>query len=475
MTCLWSVLLLSLTVGLASCTVGPTYQPPTPHLPATWSAAQAAEISTEAATLAQWWSSFDDPSLTALMTRAMHANHDLRLAVARVREVRATRGVVAADRQAQVQTSAAYSRNRRSTNALALPANLPTDSVERENDVFQVGFDARWELDLFGAVRRSIEAAEADIAAATAAQAGVLVSLAGEVARQYLELRGAQTQLAITRKNLTAQQDTLGLTQVRLQAGLSTDLDVARAEAQVATTAAQIPSLERQITQGMHRLSVLLGQEPEALGSALSPPAPVPPPPPRLFVGLPVALLERRPDLRQAERALAAATARVGAATAELYPRLSLTGMLGLQSFQLTDLAQPGSQVWSLGPAIRWPLFDAGRIRATIQVQDARQEQALIRYEQAVLNALEEVENALVAYSTEVQRHHTLGLAVESNRRAVSLANTLYTRGLADFLNVLQAESALFTVENQYILSHTALSTSVVALYKALGGGWEVQ
>jgi NodT family efflux transporter outer membrane factor (OMF) lipoprotein len=345
--------------------------------------------------------------------------------------------------------------------------------LERDSDLFQIGFDARWELDLFGGVRRAVEAAEADIDTALAEHQAVLVTLLGEVARNYLELRGAQAQLAITRDNLAAQQDTLDLSRIRFQAGLSSDLDVARAEAQVATTAAQIPTLERQTRQAIHRLGVLLGQGPGTLMAALSSTAPVPPPPPEVAVGLPAALLQRRSDIRRAERALAAATARIGVATADLYPRLALTGMLGLQSMQLSDLSQTASQFWAFGPSIRWPLFDAGRIRANIRVHDARQEQALIRYEQTVLTALEEVENALVAYRQEQVRQRSLAAAMAAHRRAVTLANELYTKGLSDFLTVLEAQRSLLAAESQLVQSNAALASHVVALYKALGGGWE--
>lgn len=276
----------------------------------------------------------------------------------------------------------------------------------------------------------------------------MLVSLLGEVARNYLELRGAQAQLAITQDNLAAQQDTLALSRIRFQAGLSSDLDVARAEAQVATTAAHIPDFERQARQTIYRLGVLLGQEPGTVLAELSSTAPLPPHPPEVAVGLPAELLQRRPDIRRAERALAAATARVGVATADLYPRLALTGILGLQSVQLLDLPKAASQFWAFGPSIRWPIFEAGRIRANIHVQDALQEQALTHYEQTVLTALEDVENALLAYRKEQVRQRARAAAVEAQR-------------------------TLLAAESQLVQSNTALSLHVVALYKALGGGWE--
>jgi multidrug efflux system outer membrane protein len=473
----WAV--LGCVAVLSSCTVGPTYRPPIPAVPTTWSEAQEGSVSTQPAPLTQWWSTFNDALLTTLITRAVASNLDLRLAMARVHEARAVRSVVAPDSQPQVAASGAYTRLRRSTNTVSLPTDPASASLAnllaRDSDLFQIGFDARWELDLFGGVRRAVEAAEADIDAALAEYQTVLVTLLGEVARNYLELRGAQAQLAITRDNLAAQQDTLDLLRIRFQAGLSSDLDVARAEAQVATTASQIPAFGSQVRQAIHRLGVLLGQEPGTLLTALSSTAHLPPPPPEVAVGLPAELLQRRPDIRRAERALAAATARIGVAAADLYPRLALTGMLGLQSMQLADLPQTASQFWSFGPTIRWPIFDAGRIRANMRVQDARQEQALIRYEQTVLTALEDVENALVAYRQEQVRQRSLTAAVQAHQRAVALANELYTKGLADFLNVLEAQRLLLAAESQLAQSNTAQSSHAVALYKALGGGWEQQ
>jgi NodT family efflux transporter outer membrane factor (OMF) lipoprotein len=246
-----------------------------------------------------------------------------------------------------------------------------------------------------------------------------------------------------------------------------------QAAAQLATTQAQVPTLETSLKQGIHRLGVLLGQDPGALLPELSREAPIPPTPPEVPVGLPADLLRRRPDVRRTERQLAAATARIGVAVADLFPKLSLTGSLGLQSDQLANLPLGSSRFWSLGPSLSWPVFDAGRIRANIQVQNTREAQRLAQYTQAVLTALEEVENALVAYSREQVRRHKLTEAVEANQRAVELANELYIRGLGDFLNVLEAQRSLFASQSGLVESEAMVSSNVVALYKALGGGWE--
>jgi NodT family efflux transporter outer membrane factor (OMF) lipoprotein len=462
----WSI--CGIILLLSGCTVGPTYHPPAVSVPPTWSKTPAGGVTSQPAANTQWWVVFADTTLNTLIDDAVQANLDLRLAAARVREARALRGVTAAGKWPTVESSGVYTRSRSSENV------APQGAISRgDTDLFQLGFDAGWELDVFGGVRRAVEAAEADIAAAEAERYAVLVTLLGEVTRNYVELRGLQRQLAITQANIAAQQETLDLTQARFQAGLSSALDVSRATAQVATTAAEVPRLESALKQTMHRLSTLLGQAPGSLSALLSQVDTLPSPPPEVPAGLPSDLLRRRPDVRRAERQLAAATARIGVATAEIFPRFSLTGLLGVQSVQLSTLVQDASQFWSIGPTIRWPVFQAGRIRANIEVQNARQEQALLRYEQAVLTALEEVENALVAYAKEQGRRQALAAAVSANQRAVELANELYINGLVDFLSVLEAQRSLFSSQSQLVQSDTAVSTDVVALYKALGGGWQ--
>lgn len=477
--------------ALTGCTVGPNYKRPAVAVPASF----AAESSTTqpSVDLARWWTTFNDPALDALIDRAVASNLDLRLATARLREARALRGVAGADLFPDVNVSGSYTRSRASENAFdfdgagggtggggngggANPGfgNFAVPGEER--DLYQAGFDANWEVDVFGRVRRSVEAANADIGAAVEGRRDALVTLLAEVARNYVEVRGFQRRIDIARANLKTQQDTLELTGARFKAQLISELDVTRADAQVATTAAQIPALEAQRNQAAHRLAVLLGQEPGALLNELFSAAQptIPSGPPEVPVGLPSDLLRRRPDVRRAERELAAATARIGVATADLFPRFSLTGSLGLQSEEFNDLASLDSRFFSIGPSVSWPVFDAGRIRSNIRVQDARQEQALVRYEQSVLTALEDVENALVGYGKERQRRTSLQRAVDANRRSVEMATQLYDRGLTDFLDVLEAQRALFASEDALVQSDRTISTNLVALYKALGGGWEL-
>jgi len=481
----WAIsqrLALAMMLVVAGCTVGPNFQPPQPDVPTHWSAYAAAPPATTSVgapappsvavqtpvSVSQWWQTFNDSELDTLIARATQTNLDLRLAQERILQARAARGVAAAALWPTVNTTGAYTRSQAS-GGTGGPTGAPQSS-----DLFKAGFDASWEVDIFGGVRRSVEAATADMQAAIEDHRDVLVTLLAEVASNYLQLRGAQRQLGIAQRNLEAQQHTAEITRKRLIGGLAAGLDVANAEAQAATTAAQIPLLETQAQQAIYSLSVLLGLEPTALDPALATASPIPVTPPEVPVGLPADLLRRRPDIRRAETQIHAAMARLGVATADLFPRFSLTGSGGLASNTLQALGNWSSRFWSIGPSVSWPLFDAGRIRANIQVQDALTQQALTQYQKTVLTALQDVDNALVAYAKEQTRRQALADAVAANRRAVDLANRLYTQGLTNFLNVLEAERSLYTTEDALVQSHRNISLDLVALYKALGGGWEL-
>jgi NodT family efflux transporter outer membrane factor (OMF) lipoprotein len=351
------------------------------------------------------------------------------------------------------------------------PDSQPT--FDRTQDYYQAGFDASWELDIFGGNRRAVEAANADITAVEEGRRDILVSLLAEVARNYLTLREAQARLSIAKENIQSQKGTVDLTQARFDAGLTSEFDVTRAKAQLAVTSSQVPALESSIAATIHRLSVLLGKDPAALYGELTSETPLPPTPPDVPMGVPSDLLRRRADVRQAERELAAATARIGEATADLFPKFSLTGNFGFQGNKLNDLTIGANQIWGFGPSISWPIFDAGRIRANINVQDARQEQALIAYEKAVKVSLEDVETSLVAYAKEQDRYKWLDTAVTAEKQSVALANERYVRGLSDFVNVLDAQRSLYLAQDQLVQSQTTVLLNLVTLYKALGGGWE--
>lgn len=460
------------------CTVGPNYQPPHMGVPDHFGATtQPAPV----VDLARWWTTFGDPQLESLIARAVEGNLDLKLAESRIREARALRGVVAAGAFAIVDANGSLRRSRTSENAFdrgaqGIGQNLggfaaPGDTT----NLFQAGFDAAWEIDVFGGVRREVEAAEADISARIEARRDTLMTLTAEVARNYLELRGYQQQIEIARRNVAIQQEAAEVAASKAKLAGGSELDVARAQATVASTQSLIPQIEALRDQAAHRLAVLIGREPRVLTSELTEIKRIAKGPPVVPPGLPSELLRRRPDIRQAEREIAAASARIGAATADLYPRFSITAALGLQSEKFSSLGDWGSRFWNLAPGVSWNVFDAGRIRANIEVYSERERAALLQYQKTVLQALEEVENALVSYSKEQARHDLLKEAVERNRRAVDLAKILYQGGARDFLNVIDAERALALSEDQLVQSERLISTNLVALYKSLGGGWSAE
>ncbi len=458
------------SLALAGCTVGPDYHAPAPTLPAQWASrnmvraatTQPSVPTTQPAHVARWWQAFDDPTLTALEDQAAQGNLSVLQAESRLRQARAARAVAASGFWPSVNANGSYTRSR-------------TPGLVRANtsNFFQAGLDAAWELDIFGGTRRNIEAAEAGIQAAVEDRRDVLVSLAAEVAVDYVDLRALQQRLAIARGNLASQESTVALTQQQFKAGLVSALDVANAQAQVASTQAQIPGLEAQARQTIYALSVLLGDEPGTLTQQLSTTQPIPLTPPVVPVGLPSELLLRRPDIRRAEAQLHAATAQIGVATADLFPKFSLTGSLGLQSSELASFLNAGSRAWSFGPSATWNIFSAGAIQANIAVQKALAQQAGLTYRQTVLTALQDVDSALAAYGKEQERRQALTEAVAANRRAVDLALLLYRHGQTDFLNVLSAQSQLFSTEDALAQSNQTVATDLVALYKALGGGWE--
>jgi NodT family efflux transporter outer membrane factor (OMF) lipoprotein len=340
-------------------------------------------------------------------------------------------------------------------------------------DLWQGGFDASWEVDLWGGVKRSVESAAASSEAASEARRAALLSSLAEVARDYIQLRGVQTQLHIARDNVRTARQSLNLTQQRAAGGVTTDLDVANASAQLRTTLAQIPPLEQQEAELINALSLLLGQPPNALRADLAIPAPVPPVPPRVPVGLPSELARRRPDVREAEAQLHAATADIGVAQANFYPSLNLTGSFGLQSLQFGKVFDINSKQYALGPGLTIPIFQGGQLRSTLQLREAQQQEAAVNFQKTVLQAWHDVDNALTAYKAEQTRRDELILAVSDNQHALALAQSRYQEGVADFLTVLVAESSLLAAQLQLADSTTTVSSNLVALYKALGGGWE--
>ncbi len=466
----WSVcLLVPCFFLLWGCAVGPDFKSPKMPVPDQWVGAPKSpgiEVSASAdqtQDLVQWWKNFDDPALDSLIERAIASNLDLALAKSRIRQARAARGIVASGLWPQLDGSASYQRRHAAGVGGAGP----------ERNLFQIGLDAAWEIDVFGGIRRNVEASNADIQAAHEDRRDVLVSLVAEMGTSYALLRGTQQEIAIARRNLAAQRRTADITRKRYEAGFVSKLDVTNADAQAATTESLIPPLESTAAGTLYSMSLLLGQEPGSLTEELSTESPIPSTPPTVPVGIPSDLLRRRPDIRRAEAQIHAATARIGVATADLFPKFSLTGSLGFSS---TDLAMAlnwtQSRTWSFGPSVTWPIFQAGKILSNIEVQNALEEQALLTYQKVVLSALNEVETALVAYAKEREHYTALDEAVRNNRQAVDLSMQLYVAGRTDFLNVLNAQRSLFVSEEALAQSSRTLTTNLIAIYKALGGGW---
>jgi NodT family efflux transporter outer membrane factor (OMF) lipoprotein len=413
------------------------------------------------AQLGRWWQSFHDAELTSLIRRALGANLDLRSAEASLRQARASRGIIAGGLWPGLVASGDYTRS----GAGALSQNAFQNG-------FQNGFDSAWELDVFGGTRRNLESANANIQAARETLSNVQVTLVSEVALNYILLRGYQEQIEIAEENLKADQNTANLTHQKLAAGFASALDTSNAQAQVATTASAIPVLQTALRQTIYSISLLLAQPPTDLVSELSPPRPVPLTPPDVPVGLPSDLLRRRPDVRAAEAQLHAATAQIGVAVSDFFPKFSLTGSINYQSDLLRTLFSTGTRAWSAGPQVTWPILQGGSIASNVQLQKALRDQAYINYHKIVLTALQDVENALVALANEREHHKILAEAYAQNRRALDLSQQLYSQGNADFLTVLVAERSLYSSQSALAQSKESISTDLVALYKALGGGW---
>ncbi len=454
-------------VFLSGCAVGPNYKRPQTSVANSFANAPTNVVSLDEAALATWWKEFNDGRLDRLVDRAITNNHDLRIATANLKEARALRRLTTFDLAPTVQANAGYA------NSLLSKAAAPpgTSRDAREMELYDAGFDATWELDLFGRVRRSVQAASAQVGSVEATRFDMLVSVIAEVARNDFELRGVQNQLAVARKNADVQTETLKITQSRLDGGRGTDFDVSRSRSLLNLTLSTIPPLEAAIQKTIYRIAVLTGQEPTALITELSTPEPLPSTMPALPLGDPAALLRRRPDIRAAERSLAAATAQIGVATGDLFPRVTFIGSVGFQADTFAGLGKSGGDRWNFGPRITWAALDLGRVQARIKAADARTEAALAFYERTVLTALEETEGALVDFGRERSRQQFLQTSAEASQKAADLAHQRYEGGVTDFLSVLDAERTLLEAQDRLASSQTLTATAFVAVYKALGGG----
>jgi len=496
---------------LASCAaVGPDFKHTDGFAPSSWfgtaSVAKAAQDSTPvpAPVDPNWWTLLRDDELTSLENRVAAGNLNVRLASIRFAESRSQRRIAGADQYPGLNGDGSYTREGVSNKGVlslfgggASSAATPTsfgslgssgNGVSGRSGAYpvgntgasippfslwQYGFDASWEVDFWGRVRREVESADAGVEVSAETRRGVVLDVTAELARDYVQLRGIQAQLAITQDNIGTEKESLALTQDRFRGGLTTELDVANAAAQLASTQAQIPTLEQQQDTQINAISLLLGEAPQALRAELVTAKPIPPVPPRVPVGLPSELARRRPDIRQAEAQLHEATADIGVAIGDFYPKVTLDGSFGFQALQFKNLGSWGAKQYGLGPTFSLPIFQGGRLRATLELRKTQQQEAALSYQQTVLQAWHDVNNALVAYAAEQRRHDALASSVAENRKAVELSRQRYRQGVADFLNVLESERALLQAQLALADSTTTESQNMVQLYKALGGGWE--
>jgi NodT family efflux transporter outer membrane factor (OMF) lipoprotein len=459
------LLILLITVVFGCLAVGPDYVRPDTTVNKDWNTklkSNSDKKKTDTNNLAVWWNVLGDPKLSSLIERAEKGNLDLKKAQAKIREARARRGVAKAGFFPTLNATGSANRSKSSD-----------DNGGTTNNLYAAGFDASWELDIFGGVRRSVEATQANLEASREDLRDVLVSLLAEVATNYVDVRTYQARLAVAEANLKSQEETYQLTVWQSQAGLTDELAVKQARYNLENTRSNIPTLRTGLEEAMNRIAVLLGEQPGKIHEELTKREHIPVTPLNIAVGVPAYVLRRRPDIRKAERNLASQTATVGVAVADLYPKFTLSGTIGLEALSTGNLFSSGSSTYGFGPSITIPLFAGGSIRQNIEVQSALQEQYLIAYETTVLNALEEVENALTAYAEEQNRKQTLTDAAAAAKQAAELAKNKYQSGLIAFSDVLDAERSLLSFEDELTKSEGTVTTNMISLYKALGGGWE--
>jgi outer membrane protein, multidrug efflux system len=456
---------LAVAATLAACAVGPDYHRPTVQTAPTFVEAEPALYSTDDS-IGPFWGQFNDDLLNGLVIEALSANHDLRIALAHLQQARALRTQAKLNLLPTVTSQGGFTRQQ-------YPAVESFGEGTLDQSYYNAGFDATWELDLFGRVRRGVEASRAAVEGQEATLHDAQVSVTAEVARTYFELRGEQAELAVLQRNAANQQQTVDLTNSQLDAGRGTELDTSRAKAQLDTTLATIPPLRASVEASIHRLSVLMGREPDALSAVLAPAGNLPELPKMAAVGDPAGLLRRRPDIRVAERQLAASTAQIGVAVGDLFPKVTFTGNFGFAAGDLAALGSSPSKTFLIGPSISWPAFDLGRVRARIAGARAGADADLAAYQQTVLKALEETENALVTHARARDRLVQLTAAAQESDTAAQIARARYEGGLVGFLDVLDAERAQLQAQDQLAQSRTDAATSLIAVYKALGGGWE--
>lgn len=464
-----ALLALGLAVSLSACAVGPDYATPAFDLPARWSDQKAQKKEPAPPQLAHWWERLNDRTLNSLMTTAVAGNLDVATAKAKIREARATYRQQVGGLFPQVDGSASITRGDNGSH-VASGGDITVGGLYTQ---YQAGFDASWELDLFGANRRGVEASKYAMQAAEDELRGTLLTLVGDIASNYVDARGYQARIALAQRTAASQRETEALTRTKLAAGAASAVDVANATGLAASTEANIPELRSALAQSIHRLSVLTGQPPGALTAVMSRGGAIPSPRLAVAKGVPADVLRNRPDVRQAERTLAQSTALVGQAEANRYPAVSLTGNLTTEGTKLGDLARGSSISWSYGPSLTVPIFTGGQLKAAVDIAAAQRDQSFLAYHAAILTALEDVENSVVALTQERLKAGKLGQSASSYREAARLSRALYQNGSTSFLEVLDAERSLYSAEDSLLVSRVAVATDYIALNKALGGGWD--
>jgi NodT family efflux transporter outer membrane factor (OMF) lipoprotein len=457
-----------LGILLSGCTAARRpYVQPLPPTPPEWSRDAGTAVAIDPERLARWWEGFGDPILTQVLQQTAAGSLDVKTALSRVREARAQVMIARSNRMPAVSAGLSGAASHTSTEARG--------GIDTEDDVqqsFSVGLDAAWELDVFGERRSGIDAAVATVGAVSLDLADVLTSALADGASQYIGIRTLQERIHLAEQNARLQADTLEIAEFRVQAGLTTELDIHQARTNLESTRAQMAALQLELTQRIHALSVLQGATPTALVSALSVPRAIPSPPTDVGIGVPAEALRRRPDVRAAERRIAAQSFRADAAHARLYPRFSLAGSIGLETLNLARLFVPGAGFFRVSPSVNWNVFDRGQLKQNVLMADEQTTQASIHYETVVLHALQEVEDALAAYAQEQIRRDRLRDAVTAAQRTSDLVIQRYNSGLLDFRDVLDAQRSLVSLQDQLASSQSNVSTAVVSLYRAIGGGW---
>ena len=461
---------------LAGCTVGPDFQRPDPAAPADWGTERTDVPSrtTSDAVDPEWWTRFGDPVLSALVARITSQNLDLQSAAERVLQGRAQREVVASQGLPHLSARSYYQRERLSPvgNPSALVQARP--GAPLEFDVFQNGLDSSWDLDLFGRVRRGVEAANAETQAAIEDRRGIALAAMADLAQDYLQLRGIQAQRTIAENNLAVAQQNTALVRKRFDNGVATTLDTARALSQESTIAASVPPLRTQEAAMINAIGLLLGQPPRALDAELRPRSPQPVVPAVVPIGLPATLVRRRPDLRRAEAQLHAATAQVGVAEAEFYPDVTLAGSFELQGLRFKDAFSLYARAFQVGPSVSLPIFQGGRLRGMLRLRESQQREAAIMFRRTLLQAWQEVDNALTAFAEAQARRKDIAAAVTQNIAALQAAQQRYVEGAVSLLDVNVALTQLLQSENDLSDNDIRIAAGLVGLYRALGGGWEI-